>query len=102
MHTLIRSASVSELPPLQLDDCSISPVTLLKTGTLVAVEEVVEAGKFYDVLSIESSHGVGKIAMPSGFVKSNGFAIGSLLGYYASENQWMDLGFITESPEQQL
>ncbi len=102
MHTVNRSLLVSELPPLQLDDCSISPITLLKTGTLVAVEEAVEAGMFYDVLSIESAHGVGKIAMPSGFVKSNGFVIGTLLGYYVSENQWMDLGFITEAPEQQL
>ena len=102
MHTVNRSLLASELPPLKLDDCSISPMANIKSGKLLAVEEVVEAGKFYDVLTIESAHGVGRIAMPSGFVKSNGFVIGTLLGYYVSENQWMDLGFITEAPEQQL
>ena len=100
MRTVNHSLLVSELPPLKLDDCSISPMANIKSGKLLAVEEVVEAGKFYDVLTIESAHGLGKIAMPAGFTKTNGFAIGSLLGYYEAENQWFDLGAVSRSGEQ--
>ena len=46
MHTVNRSLLVSEFPPLKLDDYSISPTTNIKGGKLLAVEEVVEAGKF--------------------------------------------------------
>lgn len=100
MHTVNRSLLVSELPPLKLDDCSISSMANIKSGKLLAVEEVVEAGKFYDVLTIESAHGVGKIAMSAGFTKTNGFAIDSLLGYCEAENQWFDLGVASKSGEQ--
>ena len=100
MHTVNRSLLVSELPPLKLDDCSISPMANIKSGKLLAVEEVVEAGKFYDVLTIESAHGVGRIAMSAGFTKTNGFAIDSLLGYCEAENQWFDLGAASKSGEQ--
>ena len=100
MHTVNRSLLASELPPLKLDDYSISPTTNIKAGKLLAVEEVVETGKFYDVLTIESAHGVGKIAMPAGFMKTNGFLIGSLLGYYEAENRWFDLGATIKSGEQ--
>jgi uncharacterized membrane protein SpoIIM required for sporulation len=38
--------------------------------------------------------------MPAGFMKTNGFLIGSLLGYYEAENQWFDLGATIKSGEQ--
>ena len=91
MHTVNRSLLVSELPPLRLDTYSVSEMEELQTGRLVGVEEVVEIGKFYELLTLEAARGLSQAAMPAGFLKEHGFQVGTLLAYSESDKKWFDL-----------
>lgn len=98
MRTVKHNQLLSELPPLQLDIFSLGEMTF-HVGRLVAIETIAENGKFIEVLSLESSHGIEKAAVTEGFAKERGLQLGRRVAI-GSFGNWYDAEFVFDSVEQ--